>query len=1028
MHTILNKYILLLTSCAFYFFCNISAQKSAIDSRNDEAYRSALELFDKEKYAVAQKFFLEVTNNPKFENTILKSNAEYYALICAIELQNEDAEVLGTRFIARNPESIHINEAQFRLGKFEYGKKRYRLALGYFTKVNKEELNEDDQAEYYFKMGYSYFMQDSIDKARKAFFEIKDIDTRYTSPAIYYYSHIAYKQKNYETAIEGFNKLKDDETFAPLVPYYMTQCFYYQEKYDELLAYAPNLIDSVVPTRVAEMARMIADAYYFKNKYKEAIPFYERYFEKGKEFLPTDYFQAGYCYYIQGKYDKASEFFEKSALDKTAVAQNSNYLLGDCYIKMKMKDRALMAFSAASKMDFDAKIKEDAAFNYAVLSYEISNSPFNSSIKALNDYITKYPNSRRNDEACHYLVTACLNTHNYQDAISYLDKLKIKDKNAKKAYQRAAFFRGLELFNNLQFEAALKLFEISLKYADSDPLIAARTYYWSGEANYRLKDIDAALSNYNLFMASGVSMKCQEYNMIFYDMGYCQFNNKDYFSAIDWFTKYIDNSKGKKDKLIADAYNRMGDCKFIDSKYADAITFYTKSIEIGLSDKDYAIYQKAFTLGLLNDHKKKISLLNQLITSMPESNYDDDALYEIGLSEVALQKPDDAKKYFNKLLTDYPSGSLAKKALLQLGLIDYNSGDNIAALEKYKKVVSNYPETQESHDALGGIKNIYVELNEVDNYIKYTETLGTATNVSVSEKDSLLYYAGENVYLSGDCKKAKENFKKYIEKFPEGNFILNAWYYIGDCSFKAGEAEEALKSYNYVIKKPNNNFREPALANAAQLNMNKKDYATALADYRILDSIAEIEQNIIDARVGQMKAQYMMSNFEACAEASQKVLSTSGIPQEIERLAHFYLAKSYLALKQQDKALEQFSKLSADVKNTEGAEAKYRISEIYFNQGKQDKAEKEIFNFIELNTPHQFWIAKAYILLADIYHNKKDDFQATNTLKSIIDNYDNKDDGIIKEASLKKDQIESKIKLDNAEKEIQTEEPDIYSK
>ena len=757
----LNKYVFLLIFFAFSFFYNAPAQKSAIDTRNDESYVTATELFEKEKYALAQKYFLEIVNNPAFENTILKSNSEYFALLCAIELQNEDAEVLGTRFTARNPESIHLNDAIFRLGKFEYGKKRYRLALGYFTKVNKEELNEDDQAEYYFKMGYSYFMQDSIDKARKVFFEIKDIDSRYTSPAIYYYSHIAYVQKNYETAIEGFNKLKEDETFAPLVPYYITQSYYYQEKYDELLAYAPNLIDSVVPTRVSEMARMIADAFYHKNQYKEAIPFYERYFEKGKEFKPADYFQAGYCYYVQGKYDKAAEFFEKSAFGNTEIAQNSTYLLGDCFIKMKMKNKAIMAFGAASKMDFDPRIKEDASFNYAVLTYEMSNSPFNSSIKALNDYITKYPDSRRNDEACHFLVTACLNTHNYQDAISYLDKLKNKDKNAKKAYQRAAFFRGLELFNNLQFDAALKLFEISLKYADSDPVIAARTYYWTAEANFRLKDINSAIDNYNLFLSSEASKKCLEYNMAFYNIGYCQFNNKDYSAAADWFTKYIDNSKNKKDKFLADAYNRLGDCKFMDSKYTEAIGFYTKSIEIGLCDKDYAIYQKAFALGIQNDHKKKISLLNTLITSMPESNYNDDALYEIGRSEVALQKPDDAKKYFNKLIKDYPSSSFVKKALLQLGLIDYNSGDNIAALEKYKKVVSDFPGTQESKDALGGIKNIYVELNEVDNYIKYTESIGNTANVSASEKDSLLYYSGENAYLAGDCKKAKDNFRQF---------------------------------------------------------------------------------------------------------------------------------------------------------------------------------------------------------------------------------------------------------------------------
>ena len=60
--------------------------------------------------------------------------------------------------------------------------------------------------EYFFKKGYCLFQVKDYTNARVAFYEIKDIDTKYTSPAIYYYSHIAYIQKNYETALNGFLK------------------------------------------------------------------------------------------------------------------------------------------------------------------------------------------------------------------------------------------------------------------------------------------------------------------------------------------------------------------------------------------------------------------------------------------------------------------------------------------------------------------------------------------------------------------------------------------------------------------------------------------------------------------------------------------------------------------------------------------------------------------------------------------------------------------------------------------------------
>jgi TolA-binding protein len=280
--------------------------------------------------------------------------------------------------------------------------------------------------------------------------------------------------------------------------------------------------------------------------------------------------------------------------------------------------------------------------------------------------------------------------------------------------------------------------------------------------------------------------------------------------------------------------------------------------------------------------------------------------------------------------------------------------------------------------------------------------------VTVSEQDSLMYMAGENAYTVGDCKKASDNFKKYLDKFPQGSFILNAYYYKGDCSLKAGDFDEAMNAFNFVIARPRNSFSEQALAKAAQLKMNKKDYQAALSNYLVLDSIAEIEQNSIDARVGQMLAYYYLNQFTDAVGASQKVLKTSGIATETERKARYIQAKSLLALNEKLKALELLKKLSTDVKNVEGAESKFLLAKSYFDNAQPEKAQKEIFNFIDLNSPHQYWVAKAYLLLAEIYHAKKDDFQATNTLQSIIDNYDNKDDGIVKEATEKKAGYEGK--------------------
>ena len=69
------------------------------------------------------------------------------------------------------------------------------------------------------------------------------------------------------------------------------------------------------------------------------------------------------------------------------------------------------------------------------------------------------------------------------------------------------------------------------------------------------------------------------------------------------------------------------------------------------------------------------------------------------------------------------------------------------------------------------------------------------------------------------------------------------------------------------------------------------------------------------------------------------------------------------------------------------------------------ESEKVVSEFIDKNTPHQFWMARMFLLLADISLKKGDLLQARATLQSLKDYYTLENDGILDEVKAKLDSL-----------------------
>lgn len=962
------------------------AQMSSYYVANELHFREALDLYDKEKYGPAMYQFEQAIEAIDDIYSEVRIDAEYYHALCAVELFHLNADALLKDFIEDHPESAKVPSAYYQLANYKFRKRRYSETIQYLTKVDPFDLNESEKAEYHFKLGYSYFQEEEFDKAANSFYKLVDTDNKYSAAARYYYAHISYQDKKYETAAVNFRKIADHPQFGPIVPYYLTQIYYLQGKYDELLAYAPAVLDSASSKREDEINRLIGDALYQTGNYEEALPYLEKSF-KGNHAVPTSYkYQMGYAYFKSGDCEKAIDWLQKSILDNDSISQAAYYNIGECNIRLDNKMAARTAFRNAYKLNIDPEITEDALFNYAKTAYELSYHPYDDAILAFEEYINTYPNSSKINDANEYLVGVYYTTKNYKEALRSLERIKNRSYKLEEARQRLAYFRGIELFNKGNYTEAMEMFQLSLQIK-LIPQITAPTYFWLAESEFRTKDFPSAINYFEKFLAAPGAMSLPYYKMGYYNTAYSYYEQKKYTSAIFWFREYVDKNRNQQTVLVNDALLRIGDSYFIGRNYRQAVEFYDKAAQMGMLDKDYAIYQSAVANGVLGNYTQKAALLKQISDKgKGDLVYRDDAIFELGKTYLVLNNPKKALEYYNQLLEEYPNSSYLAETNLKIGLIHYNQKEDNLALKYFDNVVKNFSGSSHSKEALDKIRKIYIDKGDLNAFEKYVSGVPFA-DISKNEMDSTAYIIAENYYLNGNCDEATQNFTTYLNKYPQGIFTINAHFYRAECENKSGFNEEAIRDYEFVLDKSHNKFTENALAKVAEIYRSQKKNKEAIAAYSRLESVAERKSNRLLAKKELMKLNFKEANYDKALSYAQNLLSEEKLDEKEVQFAKLIIAKSYLGKENFKQAVIELKKLVGN-SNIVGAEAKYLLAHTYYLQGKLPASDSLIFELVDQVPTYPYWVAKGFILLADNYVARGDFYNAKVTFESVINNAD----------------------------------------
>ena len=917
-----------------------------------------------------------------------------YARVCKeYELRSENSLELLEAYLKQYPDSRHANRIEAMMASVYFEEGKYPEAIALYRSCNLDALPDKERDEAALKLATSYLKLGNLEEAKVWFTLLKEVSKTHQADAVYNLGYIDYVEGRYDAALKTFTSLKNDDVYDALVPYYIGEIHLTRGEYKQADEVASDYLRHFAGHKdEAEMNRIQGEARSAMKDYLNAIASLEAYVNAVPQPQRKAMYELGMSYYHTGAYSKATEMLGRTTMEQDALAQNANLHMGLAYLQLKERNQARMAFEQASVADHDLAVKEQALYNYALCIHETSYSPFAESVTVFERFLNEFPASRYRERVNDYLVETYMNTRSYDAALKSIAKISKPGPRIMEAKQKILFRLGTQAFANARFEEALQYFNRSLEVGQYNFATQADASYWRGEAYYRLKNYKAAGQDFRKYLELTKNKRSPEYGLALYNLGYTDFNQKNYQGALNWFGRFVNESVHDNKQVLADAYNRMGDCNFYARKFDDARRSYDKAEQVDPSLGDYSLYQEGFVKGLQRDYTGKIQSLNQLITNYPQSQYIDDALYEQGRAFVQLEDNANAIERFQALVKTFPQSNMARRAANEIGLLYYQDDKYPEAIAAYKEVIKNYPGSEEARLAQRDLKSIYIDLNKVDEYADFASTIPGGANFDVNERDSLTYVAAERVYMRGEMTEARNSFMKYLQTFPEGAFSLNANYYIGLIDYNQQNYESASAHLNKVLEYPDNKYSEESMMMSAEMAYLAKDYARSLELYKLLKDRASTPERRQLAATGMLRSAAMTDNKEEVILAATAVLSDAKVAPELENEARHYRAKALVDVNQLSHAVEDWQVLAQDTRNVYGAEAKYQLAQYLFNAGKTAEAEKEVLNYLEVSTPHAYWLARSFVLLSDIYAKLDRKLEARQYLLSLKQNYQADDD------------------------------------
>ena len=900
-------------------------------------------------------------------------------------------------YVQTYPYTPYIDEIHLMEGVLLVEKKKYKQAIKEFEKIKSPNtLSRTSTPMLQFYFGYALLQTKEYQQAQTRFLSLTKKETLYTPHAKYYAGYWSYCMEDFPKAKAQFLAVEHLGSYKQIAPYYIVQIYYAQHAYDEVYTRAKHLLTEYPDSpHNDELHRMLGEIYYQDSAYNEAVQHLSSYrsmrIANKQEPLRNDIYLLGMANYKTGNYTDAILYLKDVKEQQDSISENTYLHLGHSYLRVGDDEKAKLAYAAAMRFNLNGQLREEAMYNYVQITY-LQGSALGEDITAFQEFLKEYPNTRYANKIYTLMADMYLTSKNYQAALDALSAIEQPDAKMQDTKQYLRYQLGIDAFLQGKMQQASTWMSDVIDHASQSMSYKTEAYFVRAESAYRLHQYDHCLADLQHYEAQSDVASSPNLTASMYLKAYALFNKQQMKDAEYVFRQYL--AKADTSSLTyVDALNRLGDCLFNNRQFEDAITIYQRVAERGGVGADYALFQKGYAQGLVHRYPEKIQTMSMLNQHFPHSDYADDALYEQARANLQLEHYDEALKAYADLIQKYPNSNKAAKSALEIGMTYRTLKQYDKAIESFKTTIERYAGSEEAYAALEGLEQVFVETNQINDYLAYTKTLNKINMQAATSEDSLVYVTAELQFMMGNYEQAAAGLTTYLTSFcPGGRYCMSAQYYAANSFYRLQQYDAAIDQFSALAEMPGNPHMEEACMRVAELSYDKGEYRTALYYFQRMLEIVSSSAMRTTAQLGVLRCSSLLNDKENTIQAANHLLEDETITEEVRKEALYCRAKMYLAENQYGLAVVDLTPISKEVRTANGAEAKYLLAYCYFQLGSTDLAEAEVMAFTKMQTTQQYWLAKSMILLADINIARNDLFQAKQYLLALQSNYRQEDD------------------------------------